>query len=72
MTGVVDGNDAGPAQETVAAINKAGGKAIASTLSITEPKKAEAIVKSALDVPALLTRMSTRPKASCATSFSTR
>ena len=30
-----EGNDAGPAQETVAAINKAGGKAIASTLSIT-------------------------------------
>jgi len=44
-----EGNDAGPAQETVAAINKAGGKAIASTLSITEPKNAEAIVKSALD-----------------------
>src|SRR3974390_2453622 len=44
-----EGNDAGPAQETVAAINKAGGKAIASPLSITEPKNAEAIVKSALD-----------------------
>ena len=43
------GKDVGPAQETVAAINKAGGKAIASTLSITEPKNAEAIVKSALD-----------------------
>ena len=41
--------DAGPAQETVDAIKKAGGEAIASTLSITEPKNAEAIVKSALD-----------------------
>jgi NAD(P)-dependent dehydrogenase (short-subunit alcohol dehydrogenase family) len=44
-----EGNDAGPAQETVDAIRKAGGQAIASTLSITEPKNAEAIVKSALD-----------------------
>ena len=31
------------------AIRKAGGEAIASTLSITEPKNAEAIVRSALD-----------------------
>ena len=44
-----EGSDAGPAQETVNAIKKAGGEAIASTLSITEPKNAEAIVKSALD-----------------------
>ena len=44
-----EGNDAGPAQETVDAIRKSGGEAIASTLSITEPKNAEAIVKSALD-----------------------
>src|SRR4029079_14767401 len=44
-----EGNDAGPAQETVNAIKKAGGEAIASTLSIAEPKNAEAIVKSALD-----------------------
>jgi len=44
-----EGNDAGPAQETVNAIKKAGGEAIASTLYITEPKNAEAIVKSALD-----------------------
>jgi NAD(P)-dependent dehydrogenase (short-subunit alcohol dehydrogenase family) len=44
-----EGNDAGPAQETVDAIRKAGGEAIASTLSITEPKNAEAIVKSALN-----------------------
>jgi NAD(P)-dependent dehydrogenase (short-subunit alcohol dehydrogenase family) len=44
-----EGNDTGPAQDTVNAIKKAGGEAIASTLSITEPKNAEAIVKRALD-----------------------
>ena len=44
-----EGSDVGPAQETVDAIKKAGGAAIASTLSITEPKNAEAIVKSALE-----------------------
>jgi NAD(P)-dependent dehydrogenase (short-subunit alcohol dehydrogenase family) len=44
-----EGNDAGPAQQTADAIRKAGGEAIASTLSITEPKNAEAIVKEALD-----------------------
>jgi len=44
-----EGNDAGPAQQTVDAIRKAGGEAIAATLSITEPKNAEAIVKAALD-----------------------
>ena len=44
-----EGNDAGPAQQTVEAIKKAGGEAVASTLSITEPKNAEAIVKQALD-----------------------
>src|SRR5690349_7863349 len=44
-----EGSDVGPAQETVDAIKKAGGAAIASALSITEPKNAEAIVKSALD-----------------------
>jgi len=43
------GTDTGPAQETVAAIKKSGGEAIASTLSITEPKNAEQIVKAALD-----------------------
>jgi NAD(P)-dependent dehydrogenase (short-subunit alcohol dehydrogenase family) len=43
------GTDAGPAQETVNAIKKAGGKALASTLSIVEPKNAEQIVKAALD-----------------------
>ena len=44
-----EGRDTGPAQETVDAIKKAGGEAIASTLSITEPKNAEAIVKIALE-----------------------
>jgi NAD(P)-dependent dehydrogenase (short-subunit alcohol dehydrogenase family) len=44
-----EGSDTGPAQDTVTAIKNAGGQAIASTLSITEPKNAEAIVKSAID-----------------------
>jgi len=44
-----DGRDSGPAQETVDVIKKAGGAAIASTLSIVEPKNAEAIVRSAID-----------------------
>jgi len=44
-----EGSDTSPAQETVEAIRKAGGSAIASTLSITEPRNAEAIVKTALD-----------------------
>src|SRR5438105_2029085 len=43
------GSDQGPAQEVVNEIKQAGGKAIAATLSITEPQNAEAIVKSALD-----------------------
>src|ERR1041385_5868579 len=43
------GSDASPAQEAVAAIKKAGGEAIASTVSITEPNDSEAIVKAALD-----------------------
>jgi len=43
------GTDAGPAQQVVDEIKKAGGEAVASTLSITEPKNAEAIVRSALD-----------------------
>jgi NAD(P)-dependent dehydrogenase (short-subunit alcohol dehydrogenase family) len=43
------GADAGPAQETVDEIKKAGGEAIASTLSIVEPKNADAIVEAALD-----------------------
>jgi len=44
-----EGRDTGPAQETVNDIKKAGGEAIASTLSITEPKNAEAIVRMALE-----------------------
>src|SRR5262245_36489041 len=44
-----DGSDAGPAQDVVRAIEEAGGQAIASTLSITEPKNAKAIVKTAID-----------------------
>jgi NAD(P)-dependent dehydrogenase (short-subunit alcohol dehydrogenase family) len=43
------GNDAGPAQDVVAAIKAKGGRAVATTLSIVEPKNAEAIVKLALD-----------------------
>jgi NAD(P)-dependent dehydrogenase (short-subunit alcohol dehydrogenase family) len=43
------GNDAGPAQEVVNEIKQAGGQAIASTLSISEPQNAEIIVKAALD-----------------------
>src|SRR3954447_9954569 len=43
------GSDLGPAQEVVNEIKQAGGKAIASMLSITEPQNAEGIVKSALD-----------------------
>ena len=41
--------DQNPAQEVVDAIAAKGGKAIASTLSITEPKHADQIVKAALD-----------------------
>src|ERR1700754_2435547 len=43
------GGDQGPAQETVNDIKQAGGRAIASTLSITEPQNAEGIVKAAID-----------------------
>jgi NAD(P)-dependent dehydrogenase (short-subunit alcohol dehydrogenase family) len=43
------GADAGPAQEVVDEIRKVGGEAIASTLSIVEPKNADAIVKAALE-----------------------
>ena len=45
-----EGRDSGPAQETVDAIKKAGGEAIASTLSITDPKNAETIVAMALKI----------------------
>jgi NAD(P)-dependent dehydrogenase (short-subunit alcohol dehydrogenase family) len=43
------GTDAGPAQSVVDEIKKAGGQAIASTLSIAEPANADKIVQSALD-----------------------
>ncbi len=43
------GTDAGPADSVAAEIKQMGGEAIASTLSITEPKNADAIVKAALD-----------------------
>ena len=43
------GGDPGPAQAVVSEIEKAGGKAIASTLNIAEPLNAEAIVKSAVE-----------------------
>src|SRR2546423_3353443 len=43
------GSDQGPAVDVVTEIKQAGGNAIASTLSITEPQNAEAIVKSAID-----------------------
>jgi NAD(P)-dependent dehydrogenase (short-subunit alcohol dehydrogenase family) len=42
------GTDADPARQVVDEIKAAGGEAIASTLSITEPKNAEEIVKAAL------------------------
>src|SRR3954467_11389578 len=43
------GTDAGPAGGVVAEIKQMGGEAIASTLSIAEPKNAGEIVKAALD-----------------------
>jgi NAD(P)-dependent dehydrogenase (short-subunit alcohol dehydrogenase family) len=43
------GSDAGPAQDVVNEIKKAGGQAIASTLSISEPGNADKIVQAALD-----------------------
>ncbi len=44
------GTDAGPAQGVVEEIEKAGGTAIASTLSISAPGNADKIVQAALDV----------------------
>ena len=44
------GADAGPAETVVQEIKKAGGEAVASTLSITEPANADKIVQAALDV----------------------
>jgi NAD(P)-dependent dehydrogenase (short-subunit alcohol dehydrogenase family) len=43
------GTDAGPAQMVADEIRKAGGKAVASTLSISEPGNAEKIVETALE-----------------------
>src|ERR1700729_2024635 len=43
------GTDTGPAQAVVDEIKKAGGRAIASALSISEPGNADKIVQSALD-----------------------
>ena len=43
------GTDAGPAGSVVTEIKQLGGEAIASTLSIAEPKNADEIVKAALD-----------------------
>jgi len=43
------GSDAGPAQGVVDEIRKHGGEAIASTLSIAEPRNADAIVQAALE-----------------------
>jgi NAD(P)-dependent dehydrogenase (short-subunit alcohol dehydrogenase family) len=43
------GTDAGPAHDVVGEIKKAGGQAIASTLSIAEPMNGEKIVKAAVD-----------------------
>ena len=44
-----EGTDVGPAQEVVAEIKKAGGQAIASTLSVSEPANGEKIAKAAVD-----------------------
>ena len=43
------GGDAGPAQDVVAEIEKAGGESISSTLDIAEPQNADKIVQAALD-----------------------
>jgi NAD(P)-dependent dehydrogenase (short-subunit alcohol dehydrogenase family) len=43
------GTDTAPAQQVVEEIKKAGGEALASTLSITEPKNADEIVRAALE-----------------------
>jgi NAD(P)-dependent dehydrogenase (short-subunit alcohol dehydrogenase family) len=43
------GSDAGPAQAVVDEIKAAGGEAVASTLTVTEPQNAEGIVQAALD-----------------------
>jgi len=43
------GHDTGPAQQVADDIKKAGGQAVASTLSISEPSNADKIVQAALD-----------------------
>ena len=43
-----EGTDASPAQQVVQEIKRVGGDGIGSTLSITDPKNAEEIVKVAL------------------------
>jgi NAD(P)-dependent dehydrogenase (short-subunit alcohol dehydrogenase family) len=43
------GTDPGPAQDVVDEIRKGGGEAIASSLSIAEPKNADTIVRAALE-----------------------
>jgi len=43
------GTDAGPAQAVVDEIKRGGGEAVASTLSIAEPRNADAIVQAALE-----------------------
>jgi NAD(P)-dependent dehydrogenase (short-subunit alcohol dehydrogenase family) len=43
------GTDTGPAQQVIDEIKKAGGQAVASTLSISEPQNADKIVQAALD-----------------------
>jgi NAD(P)-dependent dehydrogenase (short-subunit alcohol dehydrogenase family) len=44
-----EGTDVGPAQDVVAEIKKAGGQAIASTLTVSEPANGEKIAKAAVD-----------------------
>jgi NAD(P)-dependent dehydrogenase (short-subunit alcohol dehydrogenase family) len=43
------GTDTGPAQSVVDEIKAAGGEAVSSTLTVTEPQNAEGIVQTALD-----------------------
>ena len=64
------GNDAGPAAAVVDEIKQAGGKAIASTLSIGEPGNADKIVPPRSTLSAASISWSTMP-ASCATASST-
>jgi len=65
------GTDQGPAHDVVGEIEKSGGSAIASTLSIAEPQNADEIVRPRSRPSAASTSWSTMP-ASCATSSFTR